>query len=207
MATPDKGWTVLLIAGQSGVGKTTLAHELTRHWGIPHAQADDFRMALHQITRPQDCPELHYFFSPDGSLNDDVWNRDPRVLCDALVGIARVVSRALEVVIAHHVQRGLPIILEGDGILPYLATGDPDGLGSAVRYVQLIEVDAEVVLTRQRKRGAEYETQASMYELYGHWLRKETDCAGLPSLDAQPYATLRERVIMLTGNPLAPTGS
>ncbi len=43
MSTP---WTVLLIGGASGNGKTTLAEDLGRHFGVPWLQVDDLRLAL-----------------------------------------------------------------------------------------------------------------------------------------------------------------
>jgi hypothetical protein len=44
MTTPD--WSVLLVVGASGTGKTTVAKAISREPGIAWAQVDDLRLTL-----------------------------------------------------------------------------------------------------------------------------------------------------------------
>jgi 2-phosphoglycerate kinase len=122
-------WNVLLIGGNSGAGKTTLARELSRHFDVPWLQVDDFRLAFQQLTTPEAYPALHAFLPSGGvsSLFDgnsagttDIWKSPPDQLCGDLKRVATIVSNALEAVIAHHHLSTQPVILEGDGILPGL---------------------------------------------------------------------------------------
>ena len=57
----------------------------------------------------------------------------------------RALSPALEVVIEHHVDQRLPVVLEGDGILPDLLARPPvrtRAAGGRVRAVFVVEPDA-----------------------------------------------------------------
>ena len=53
-------WTVLLIGGISGAGKTTVARQLGLHLGLPWLQVDDLRLALQRsrATLPQRAYEM-----------------------------------------------------------------------------------------------------------------------------------------------------
>jgi 2-phosphoglycerate kinase len=59
MAQSQPDWRVLLIGGSSGVGKTLVARELARHFGVSLILADDVRLALQEVTTPAQKPELH----------------------------------------------------------------------------------------------------------------------------------------------------
>jgi 2-phosphoglycerate kinase len=50
---------VLLLGGASGVGKTVLAHKLARHYGVSLLLVDDVRLAIQQVTTPEQHPALH----------------------------------------------------------------------------------------------------------------------------------------------------
>ena len=49
-------WRVLLIGGNSGSGKTSVARQLGLHFGVPWAQVDDFRLVMQRSTIPTDRP-------------------------------------------------------------------------------------------------------------------------------------------------------
>ena len=54
-------WTVLLLGGASGVGKTQVSYPLARHYGIDVVQVDDFQTILEHMTTPAEQPVLHYW--------------------------------------------------------------------------------------------------------------------------------------------------
>ena len=194
-------WTVLLIGGSSGVGKTVVAQRIARRIGVSAVQVDDIRLALQRLTTPAEQPDLHFFLA-----TPDVWRLPPERLAERLTAVARVVSHTIEIVVAHHVATGLPIILEGDGILPSMAArrrfADLEA-GDHVRSVFLFEEDESALVANMRGRGRGYDdklgpeqqTQAQMNFLYGRWLRLEANRLRLPTLPARPWETLADRIL------------
>jgi 2-phosphoglycerate kinase len=200
---PD--WTVLLLGGSSGVGKTVVARQVGHRLGVPWVQVDDLRLALQRVTTPAQQPALHFFLHTEAA-----WRLPPATLCEHLIAVGEVVSQAIEIVIAHHVATALPLVLEGDGILPALAaqrTVASLDVGDQVRAVFLVEPDEVVLLDTMHGRGRGYDdkpteeqrTQARMNWLYGQWLQREALRHGLPLLAARPWSTLAERIIAASG--------
>jgi 2-phosphoglycerate kinase len=185
-------WTVLLVGGSSGTGKTTIASEVGRRLGIAWGQADDFRLVLQRLTTPAQQPDLHFFIS-----TESVWRRPPEDLRDRLITVGRLVSRALEIVVTNHVATRAPLVLEGDGILPAFAvqrTFAGLDVGDQVRAVFLVEPDEDALLAAMLARGRgidghsveEQRTQARASWLYGQWLRDEAERLGLPIIESCP---------------------
>jgi 2-phosphoglycerate kinase len=54
-------WTVLLIGGASGVGKTQVSYRLAQHFGVGITEIDDFHVILERMTTPEQYPEVHLF--------------------------------------------------------------------------------------------------------------------------------------------------
>ena len=61
----ERDWTVLLIGGAAGVGKTTAARDLAARCGVSVLPTDAIWLALKAATDPTSYPELHYFDPPD----------------------------------------------------------------------------------------------------------------------------------------------
>jgi len=199
-------WTVLLIGGSSGTGKTTLARAIARAAGAAWIEADDFRLVLQRLTTPARQPELHAF------LSGDVWSRPPEELRDRFIAVGEIVSNALEIVVANHVATDAPLVLEGDGIVPAMAslrTFAGLEVGDLVRAVVLIEPDEAVILRAMLDRGRgigrltepEQRAQARGSWLYGQWLRTQAERHGLPVVEARPWATLADRVRDIVDEP------
>ncbi len=195
----QRSWTVLLLGGSSGSGKTTIAERLGLALGVPWAQVDDFRLALQRTTTPEQQPALHFFVDETGAAREGIWALPPQTLRDGLISVASVVSSALQEVVGHHVATRKPLIIEGDGIHPAFAAqyaGDTPG-GSPIRAVFLVEDDEEILLANMVGRGrggvgpaAVQRTQARMNALYGKWLADEARRQGLSVLPPRPYDTL-----------------
>jgi hypothetical protein len=206
--TANTGWLVLLIGGHSGAGKSTLATEIARRTGATHVQVDDIRLAIQRVTTPEQIPALHYFASAPGVPRPGVWDRDPDVLTNAMIGVANVASRALGPVIGHHVYARMPVVIEGDGILPGLhiaGTGwNPPAnvtlgdVASLVRPIFLIEPDQAVVRSRMGQ-GPHGDTQGVMHWGFGQWLCAEAVRLGVPVVEPRPYETLIDRVLAEVG--------
>jgi 2-phosphoglycerate kinase len=198
-------WTVLLIGGPSGIGKTIAAKQIGLHFGASWLQVDDLRLAFQRshVAFPfaEETAALYFF-----EETPDVWKMPPERLCNGLIAVGQALSPALEVVIENHVDTAVPIVIEGDGILPSLFARSPvheRTIKGQVRAVFLFEPEEDVLLANivARNRGntgrteADLQTEARAKWLYGQWLAHEAHRYGLPVLEARPWSTLVERMI------------
>jgi 2-phosphoglycerate kinase len=116
-------WDVLLLGGHSGTGKSTVAARLARRFGMAWLMADDLRLALQRsravLPSPAATAALRFHATPGW------WRHSPERLQEALIADGEALSPALEVVIENHVDQGLPVVLEGDAVLPALLARPP----------------------------------------------------------------------------------
>jgi 2-phosphoglycerate kinase len=192
----DRSWDVLLVGGASGTGKTRVASELAHHLAIGVSAVDDFQVILERMTTPEQQPVLHFWRThPDpGGLSAE------EIMLQGLE-VARVMTPALEAVIADHLQTQLPIVLEGDFISPALAARpfffrEPND--GRVRAVFLYESDEGQILDNFSQREPATSLQgkrARVSWLHGQWLKRECEQLGVPALSARPWETLFARVL------------
>jgi 2-phosphoglycerate kinase len=199
-------WDVLLIGGGGGTGKTTVAARIAARVGASFGQVDDFRLVLQRMLPPDVAPGLHFFTDRDHA---------PLGVDDGLAAqraIANFMTHALEPVIAHHVDTRLRLVLEGDSLLPSLATLPRHaGVATAGRIaaVFLDEPERSVieanVLHRDRgfralRRETKETTVAIQFE-HGQWLCEEARQAGLEVVRSRPWTTLADRILLAAGEP------
>jgi 2-phosphoglycerate kinase len=194
-------WKVLLIGGSSGVGKTVVARQIGRQLGMPWLQADDLRLALTYSSTPEQQPTLHALAAAA---------IDPAAPAEAvfmrLIETGRIVSHALEIVVANHIATAAPLVIEGDGILPAMAAqrrfADRDALDQ-VRAAFVFESDEAALFETALARGRGFDALTAPAQqkavrrswLYGRWLREEALRSGLPVIDARPWPTLAARLL------------
>jgi 2-phosphoglycerate kinase len=205
MTTASPVWKVLLIGGSSATGKSTAATAIAQRMGIECIHLDDFRLMLEQMTTPDQQPTLHFLLQPqNATIVDQLTAEDLR---NNLIGVARVMSKAIQIVIANHIAIDCPVVIEGDGLLPSLATQrhfvnliiQPQ----QVRFVLLYEGDEAIIFQNmtERKRGfderpeALQRKQARAAWLYGEWLRQEASRHIIPVIEPRPWTTLTERIL------------
>jgi 2-phosphoglycerate kinase len=201
---PD--WSVLLIAGASGTGKTTVARALSRDLGIAWVQVDDLRLALQwsDVRLPSEAAtEALYFFL----RQPDLWALPAERLRDALIATGEAMTEAIAVVIGNHIVQGDPAVIEGDGIMPDIVEhpGLREFAADGRLRIVVIAPESEAELLKSmvdRGRGEHLDPDtpearriAAMNWRYSQWLVREARQRGIPVLPTQPGATLPQRIV------------
>lgn len=191
-------WTVLLIGGASGTGKSTLAARISRSTRVPWIHADDFRMAIERAAIGRDARRMRFFH------DDANWLRHtPVELTRVHRGISAVACKGLAIVVSHHLAMDEPLIIEGDDILPSFARLMVDEGGGRVRAVTLFEPDESQVqrnmLARDRglsrRPAAIREQMIALAIADGRRIEREARRYGVPLVPAPPFSTLARRVL------------
>ena len=198
-------WTVLLIGGSSGVGKSMIARQIGLRFGVPWLGVDDLRLAFQHshVTLQQRTEDLYFF-----TKTPNVWRLEPEQLCDGLIATGEVMSSAIEIVVANHCDNAGPVIIEGDGILPSLFDRPlirQYRMKGQVKTVFLVEQDENRLFANMLTRGrgiterpvSELHTEARAKWLYGQWLSEEARRNALPIIEPRPWKTLPERMVAL----------
>lgn len=206
-------WRVLLLGGSAGVGKTTVARELAYLLSISLLLVDDVRLALQAVTTCVEQPGLHRFLNYDAGQR-----RESESIHDDWIVVGEAMISPLKVIIAHHIVVGGagPIIIEGDGILPSLATQQSfrelkhfQGLqpAQAIRGVFLVEQNQDQILHNLVDRGRGFDEWATEKQrafsraswMFGQWLAREAKAYGLPVVAARPFDTCSQRILAAIG--------
>ena len=191
-------WTVLLICGASGTGKSTLAARLSRSTRVPWIHADDFRMALERTVKPSQEPLLQFFH------DDANWlTHTPAELTSTHRRISAISCKGLAIVVGHHLAMDEPLIIEGDDILPSFARRVMDEHGSRVRAVTIVETDAAQVRRNMmsRDRGISRRLAAMREQMIalaladGRRIEREAIRESVPTVSARPFRTIAHRVL------------
>jgi 2-phosphoglycerate kinase len=192
----DRGWDVLVLGGPSATGKTTAALALARHLGITVTHVDDLHLAVEAMTSPAQQPVLHFWRTKPDDLP-----MSPREIVDLHISVCRVLAPAIHAVVRQHVEERMPIVLEGDYVLPEILRtleSVANGTASRVRVVFLDEPDegqiARNLFDREPKEG-EQTGRASVLALFGSWLREECQSSHVPLVLVQPFTDLPQRIL------------
>jgi 2-phosphoglycerate kinase len=193
-------WTVLLLGGASGVGKSKLSYPLARRLGVNLTEVDDLQIALETATSPSEQPLLHFRRTNFDEFMS--WTHERRA--EHHVQVCReVFVPVMEAVIADHLVTRTAVVYEGDFLLPELATtatfGDQPNEGR-VRALFVSEPDEGQIAANYvaREGGADPE-RARASALFDAFLRVECAHHGVPLVDARPWGSTVERALaMLT---------
>ena len=203
-----RNWSVLLIGGASGTGKTTVAKTIARELAITWVQVDDLRLALQwsDVRLPSDdATEALYFFERTPNL----WSLPAARLRDGLIAVGEAMTEAIAIVIGNHIAQNDPVVIEGDGILPAIIDhADLQGhtASGQLRTVFVSPTSKDELLRSiiDRGRGVpdrsapELRRSAEMNWRYAEWLEREAMARAIPVVETQPWASLPTRILATT---------
>ena len=185
-----RNWDILIIGGASGSGKTSISLPLARYWGVDLVRVDDFQVLLKALATHESLPDLHFevthpqyrTFGPEESLR-------------LLINIGRSLMPGLAAVVDDHITENIPMILEGDFILPEFAASFDN---PRVKSVFIYEPSREQILQNYCTReGAWQPYRADGSFAYGNWLNENCHTLGIPIVEARPWDNLMERVLSI----------
>jgi len=191
MPNLNRNWDILLIGGASASGKTRLCLPLSRLYEVDLVRVDDFQVLLEALTTPESHPTLHYWSTHPNWRDDGVTSSVER-----LVDVGRMLTPGLAAVINDHLEENIPMILEGDFILPELAASFTNN-NPRVKAIFMHEPSREQILQNYLTREASLQAfRADVSHAYGNWLLEECSKLDIPIVESRPWDTLIERVIM-----------
>ncbi|WP_257901209.1 hypothetical protein [Saccharothrix obliqua] len=184
-------WQVLMLGGASGSGKSALSYPVARARGAALVEVDDLVEAVQAMTTAEQQPALHHWLRHSAA---DLTAEQVRV---AQVAIGHALAPALEAVITNHLETAMPLVLEGDYLLPEFCA---KWVGDDVRAVFVHEPDAawlEGNYARREPESGAQRKRARDSAHYGDWLAAEALRHGLPVLTARPWSDSVDRLSAL----------
>ena len=182
-------WTVLLVGGSSGIGKTCLTKELAKAYNAKIIEADDICCAVKAMTSADLYPAIHYWYG-------DIDWRDIGVDANVewLSKVSKEIRNGLKAVIDSHIEAGSTVIIEGDFISAEFAASfeNPN-----VRSIYVYESDETQIVNNylRRESGEPQQFRASISAAYGKKLKRDCDKYGVNIIESRPWNTLLNRTI------------
>ena len=181
-----RNWTVLFIGGASGTGKSTLAYELAKLYGINVLEVDDIGQALKATTTKDILPTIH---SGENWLDVGVEEN-----IKWLINVSKEMIPGIKAIVDRHIEDKLPVIIEGDFVYPELTISfnNPE-----IKSIFLMESDKNQIINNYLAReGGELQNyRADICIGYGNWLKNECNKLGIKFIESRPWNNLLERVI------------
>jgi 2-phosphoglycerate kinase len=183
-------WDVFVVAGPSGVGKSSVSYPLARHFDVAMTEVDDLVHAVEALTTPADQPEIHYWRThPEAGLQLPAEN-----VLEIHLDICRKLAPAIGSVIDNHIETGIPIVLDGDYILPESIAHYSERVSAVFVYEDDEDQIVENYILREPDEGRQRK-RARVSWLFGRWLREECERLGLSAIPSRPWKTVIERAI------------
>jgi 2-phosphoglycerate kinase len=183
---------VVLVGGASGVGKSSIAYAIADRLRIPIVEIDDLVVAIQAVTTPHEHPDIHFWETHRAETES--W--DVERFVHTLIGMSEALAPAVKAVIDNHQETKLPVVIEGEYLLPTLV--GTAGWGNRVRGVFVHEPDAEQVVWNYRARepdAGDQHLRARVSVRYGEWLSSCAAVVGVPVVIARPWTTVVERAM------------
>jgi len=185
----DRDWLVLFIGGASGIGKSSLAYELARFYGVNVLEVDDVFISVKTVTDKEKFHAIHYtncgvedkYSGVEGTVN---W----------LIDVSKEISPVLKELANRHIEDQLPIIIEGDFIYPEFALSFNH---PQVKSIFVHESDQNQIMQNYlaREGGELQRDRAEVSVAYSHWIAKTCKDNGIKALESRPWNTSLSRAL------------
>ncbi|QSF43117.1 hypothetical protein [Paenibacillus tianjinensis] len=185
----NRNWTVLFIGGASGIGKSSIAYEIARFYGVNVLEVDDVHLSVKTVTTKNHFPAIHYWVSgvdwKDIGIAGNVnW----------LIDVSKEISPVLKELANRHIEDKLPIIIEGDFIHPEftLSFDTPE-----VKSIFVHESDKSQILQNylSREGGELQHFRAEVSISYGDWIADICKQKGIEIIESRPWNTALSRAV------------
>jgi len=185
----DRNWTVLFIGGASGTGKSSLAYEIARFYGVNVLEVDDVHLSVKTVTTKENFPAIHYWstginwkdIGVEGNVN---W----------LIDVSKEMAPVLKELANRHIEDKLPIIIEGDFVYPEFTVSfeNPE-----VKSIFVQETDKNYILQNylSREGGDLQQYRADISVAYGKWISDTCRKLGIRLIEPRPWDTVLSRTI------------
>lgn len=185
----DRNWTVLFIGGASGIGKSSIAYEIARLYGVNVLEVDDIHLSVKTVTTKESFPAMHYWetgvdwrdIGVKGNMN---W----------LIDVSKEMIPVLKKLVTRHIDDRLPVIIEGDFISPeFVNSFESD----EVKSIFINETDLNQIVENylSREGGELQHYRAEISIAYGKWIADTCNKNGISVIEPRPFSTLLNRTL------------
>lgn len=94
-----RNWTVLFIGGASGTGKSSLAYDIGKYYGVNVLEVDDIYVAVKAATSKEQFPAIHYW---DEGLDWKTIGIEANV--DWLQAVSKEMNEILKELVERHLE-------------------------------------------------------------------------------------------------------
>ena len=185
----DRDWTVLIIGGASGTGKSSIAYELAQYYSINVMEADDIHQIIKATTTVNKFPMVHYWSTGVNWMDIGVEGNK-----NWLIDVSKEMLPGIKAVVDRHIEDKLPVIIEGDFIHPELTLSLTN---PGVKFIYVHEPDKNQLLKNyfSREGGDLQHYRADVSIEYGIWLLNNCKKLGIKTVESRPWKTLLNRVV------------
>ena len=185
----DRNWTVLFVGGASGTGKSSIAYEIARFYGVNVIEVDDIYLTVETVTTKEDYPAIHYW---NTGVNWKDIGVDSNV--NWLIDVSKEMIPVLKELVNRHVEDRLPIIIEGDFISPEFTKSfeNPE-----VKAIFVNETDINQILQNylSREGGDLQHYRAEISIAYGKWIEDTCNQNGISVIESRPWDNVLTRAL------------
>jgi len=185
----DRNWTVLFIGGASGTGKSSIAYEIAKFYGVNVLEVDDIHLSVKMVTTKESFPAIHYW---ETGIN---WN-DIGVQgnVDWLIDVSKEMIPVLKELVNRHIEDKLPVIIEGDFIYPEFVNffDTPEVKSIFINETDVTQIE-ENYLSREGGQIQHYRSEISI--AYGKWIADTCNRNGIRIIEPRPWDTLLTRIL------------
>ena len=184
-----RNWTVLFIGGASGTGKSSIAYQIARFYGVNVLEVDDVHLSVETVTTKERFPAIHYWNTGVNWKNVGVNGN-----VNWLIDVSKEMIPILKELVNRHIEDKLPIIIEGDFIYPQFTKSfeNPE-----VKSIFVNETDINQILQNYLSReGGDLQHYRSEISIaYGKWIADTCNQNDIRMIESRPWDTVLTRAL------------